>query len=65
MGWIIGTVGNLNAGLMVLVLAGGVGACAMLPLVRRYRDLTRLPPATLFRNRASDRRMTGASHAVQ
>jgi len=36
MGWIIGTTGNFNAGLMVLVLAGVVGACAMLPLIRRY-----------------------------
>jgi sugar phosphate permease len=36
MGWIIGTTGNFNAGLMVLVLAGVIGACAMLPLVRRY-----------------------------
>jgi sugar phosphate permease len=36
MGWIIGRAGNFNAGLMVLVLAGVVGACAMLPLVRRY-----------------------------
>jgi predicted MFS family arabinose efflux permease len=36
MGWIIGTVGNFNAGLMVLVLAGVIGACAMLPLIRRY-----------------------------
>jgi sugar phosphate permease len=36
MGWIIGALGNFNAGLMVLVLAGVVGACAMLPLVRRY-----------------------------
>jgi hypothetical protein len=36
MGWIIGSTGNFNAGLMVLVLAGVVGACAMLPLIRRY-----------------------------
>jgi sugar phosphate permease len=36
MGWIIGAVGNFNAGLMVLVLAGVVGSCAMLPLIRRY-----------------------------
>jgi cyanate permease len=36
MGWIIGTSGNFNAGLMVLVLSGVVGACAMLPLIRRY-----------------------------
>ncbi len=38
MGWIIGTVGNFNAGLMemALELAGVVDACAMLPLIRRY-----------------------------
>jgi sugar phosphate permease len=36
MGWIIGSAGNFNAGLMVLVLAGVIGACAMLPLLRRY-----------------------------
>ena len=36
MGWIIGEVGNFNAGLMVLVLAGVIGSCAMLPLARKY-----------------------------
>jgi sugar phosphate permease len=36
MGWIIGAVGNFNAGLMVLVLAGVIGSCAMLPLIRKY-----------------------------
>ena len=36
MGWIIGSAGNFNAGLMVLVVAGVVGACAMLPLIRKY-----------------------------
>jgi sugar phosphate permease len=36
MGWIIGAAGNFNAGLMVLVFAGVVGSCAMLPLIRRY-----------------------------
>jgi cyanate permease len=36
MGWIIGVAGDFNAGLMVLVIAGTVGACAMLPLLRRY-----------------------------
>lgn len=36
MGWIIGAAGNFNAGLMVLVLAGVVGSCVMLPLIRRY-----------------------------
>ena len=36
MGWIIGSTGNFNAGLMVLVVAGVVGACAMLPLIRKY-----------------------------
>jgi len=36
MGWIIGATGNFDAGLMVLVLAGVVGACAMLPLIKRY-----------------------------
>lgn len=36
MGWIIGAAGNFNAGLMVLVLSGVIGACAMLPLLRRY-----------------------------
>jgi sugar phosphate permease len=36
MGWIIGAAGNFNAGLMVLVLAGVVGSCAMLPLIKRY-----------------------------
>ena len=36
MGWIIGAAGNFNAGLMVLMLAGVVGSCAMLPLIRRY-----------------------------
>jgi sugar phosphate permease len=36
MGWIIGAVGNFNAGLMVLVLAGVIGSCAMLPLARKY-----------------------------
>jgi len=36
MGWIIGTAGNVNAGLMVLVFSGVVGACAMLPLLKRY-----------------------------
>lgn len=36
MGWIIGAAGNFNAGLMVLVLAGVIGSCAMLPLVKRY-----------------------------
>lgn len=36
MGWIIGTSHNFDAGLMVLVAAGVVGSCAMLPLIRRY-----------------------------
>ena len=36
MGWIIGAAGNFNAGLMVLVLAGVLGSCAMLPLIRRH-----------------------------
>jgi hypothetical protein len=36
MGWIIGSAGNFNAGLMILVVAGVVGACAMLPLIRKY-----------------------------
>jgi len=36
MGWIIGTSHNFDAGLMVLVTAGVVGSCAMLPLIRRY-----------------------------
>jgi MFS family permease len=36
MGWIIGVAGNFNAGLMVLVLSGVIGACAMLPLLKRY-----------------------------
>jgi sugar phosphate permease len=37
MGWIIGIAGNFNAGLMVLVLSGVIGACAMLPLLlKRY-----------------------------
>jgi sugar phosphate permease len=36
MGWIIGVAGNFNAGLMVLVLSGMIGACAMLPLLKRY-----------------------------
>ena len=36
MGWIIRTAGDFNAGLMALVIAGVVGACAMLPLIRRY-----------------------------
>jgi sugar phosphate permease len=36
MGWIIGAAGNFNAGLMVLVLAGVVGSCVMLPMIRRY-----------------------------
>jgi sugar phosphate permease len=36
MGWIIGVAGNFDAGLMVLVLSGMIGACAMLPLLKRY-----------------------------
>jgi cyanate permease len=36
MGWIIGSTGDFNAGLMVLIFSGVVGACAMLPLIRRY-----------------------------
>lgn len=36
MGWIIGTAGNFNAGLLVLVGAGLVGSLAMLPLIKRY-----------------------------
>jgi sugar phosphate permease len=36
MGWIIGVAGNFNAGLMVLVFSGVIGACAMLPLLKRY-----------------------------
>lgn len=36
MGVIIGAAGNFNAGLMVLVLAGVIGSCAMLPLIKRY-----------------------------
>ncbi|MBS0246444.1 MAG: MFS transporter [Proteobacteria bacterium] len=36
MGWIIGTAGNFNAGLLVLVGAGVIGSIAMLPLIKRY-----------------------------
>jgi sugar phosphate permease len=36
MGLIISATGNFNAGLMVLVVAGLVCSCAVLPLVRRY-----------------------------
>jgi len=36
MGWIIGTAGNFNAGLLVLVGAGVLGSLFMLPLIKRY-----------------------------
>ncbi|KQZ01456.1 hypothetical protein ASD45_11785 [Pseudolabrys sp. Root1462] len=36
MGWIIGTAGNFDAGLLVLVGAGVLGSLAMLPLIKRY-----------------------------
>ncbi|MCW5688298.1 MAG: MFS transporter [Pseudolabrys sp.] len=36
MGWIIGTSGNFDAGLLVLVGAGVVGSLFMLPLIKRY-----------------------------
>lgn len=36
MGWIIGTSGNFNAGLLVLVGAGILGSLFMLPLIKRY-----------------------------
>ena len=36
MGWVIGRAGNFDAGLLVLVLAGTIGSCAMIPLIRRY-----------------------------
>jgi sugar phosphate permease len=36
MGWIIGTSGNFNAGLLVLVGAGVLGSLFMLPLIKRY-----------------------------
>jgi sugar phosphate permease len=35
-GWIIGRTGNFNTGLMVIVLAAMLGACLILPLVRRH-----------------------------
>ena len=35
MGWIIGTSGNFNAGLLVLVGAGVIGSLAMLPLIKQ------------------------------
>lgn len=36
MGWIIGTSGNFDAGLLVLVGAGVLGSLFMLPLIKRY-----------------------------
>lgn len=36
MGWLISETGSFDAGLMVLVLAGVLGSCAMIPLLRKY-----------------------------
>jgi sugar phosphate permease len=36
MGWIIGKAHSFNAGLLVMVFAGVLGACSMLPLMKRH-----------------------------
>jgi cyanate permease len=36
MGWIIGVSHSFNAGLLVMVFAGVLGACSMLPLMKRH-----------------------------